>query len=135
MSGNKTIYLILIVILGFVGYNLMTMHDVKTDISKFNQKIEKIQTDIDSISMVNKGIDTKIESINSEITLVDNHIDSLQNNINTIKKETNEKIDNVDTFSFDELTQFFAERYRTRINNGEEGFGGSDKSTNSQTDN
>ena len=46
MKDNK-VYLILIVILGFVGYNMFTMRDIRTNVESFNQKIDSIQNDID----------------------------------------------------------------------------------------
>jgi len=133
-NSNTKIYLILIVILGFVGYNLMVMHDIQTDVAAFDDKIEAIQSDIDSISLANEELDSKIESLHSEIELIDSDIDRVQNNISTIKNQTNEKINNVDVLSFDELVKFFTDRYNERLG-GEEGFGGETTSSDSKTGN
>jgi SMC interacting uncharacterized protein involved in chromosome segregation len=115
MNSNTKIYLILIVILGFVGYNLMVMHDIQTDVAAFDEKIEMIQNDIDSIAVANDELDSKIESLHSEIELIDSDINKVQNNITTIKNKTNEKVNNVDVLTFDELIQFFTDRYKNGL--------------------
>ena len=115
MNGNNKIYLILIVILGFVGYNLMVMHDIQTDVAAFDDKIEAIQSDIDSIALANEELDSKIESLHSEIELIDGDIDRVQGNISLIKNQTDEKVNNVDVLTFDELIQFFSDRYSNRL--------------------
>jgi peptidoglycan hydrolase CwlO-like protein len=114
-NSNTKIYLILIVILGFVGYNLMVMHDIQTDVAAFDEKIEAIQSDIDSIALANEELDSKIESLHSEIELIDGDINRVQSNITTIKNQTNEKVNNVDVLTFDELLQFFSDRYSNRL--------------------
>ena len=128
MNSNTKIYLILIVILGFVGYNLMVMHDIQTDVAAFDEKIEMIQSDIDSIAIANDELDSKIESLHSEIELIDSDINKVQNNITTIKNKTNEKVNNVDVLTFDELIQFFTNRYQ-------KGFGSETKSSDSKDGN
>jgi len=127
-NSNTKIYLILIVILGFVGYNLMVMHDIQTDVAAFDEKIEEIQSDIDSIAVANDELDMKIESLHSEIELIDSDIDKVQNNITTIKNKTNEKVNNVDVLTFNELVKFFTDRYG-------EGLGGETGSSDSKTGN
>lgn len=134
MNSNTKIYLILIVILGFVGYNLMVMHDIQTDVAAFDEKIEEIQSDIDSIAVANDELDLKIESLHSEIELIDSDIDRVQSNITTIKNKTNEKVNNVDVLTFDELVKFFTDRYESQLN-GEERFGSEDRSSDSKTGN
>ena len=127
-NSNTKIYLILIVILGFVGYNLMVMHDIQTDVAAFDDKIEAIQSDIDSIALANEELDSKIESLHSEIELIDSDIDRVQGNISIIKNQTDEKVNNVDVLTFDELIQFFSDRYGERL-------GGETGSSNSETGN
>ena len=127
-NSNTKIYLILIVILGFVGYNLMVMRDIQTDIAAFDEKIEAIQSDIDSIQTANEELDSNIESLHSEIELIDGDIDRVQGNISIIKNQTDEKVNNVDVLTFDELIQFFSDRYRERL-------GGEAGSSDSQTGN
>ena len=125
MNSNTKIYLILIVILGFVGYNLMVMHDIQTDVAAFDEKIEAIHSDIDSIAIANEELDSKIESLHSEIELIDSDIDRVQGNISIIKNQTDEKVSNVDVLTFDELIKFFTDRYG-------EGLGGETGSSDSK---
>jgi prefoldin subunit 5 len=132
---NNKIYLILIVILGFVGYNLMVMHDIQTDVAAFDEKIEAIQSDIDSIAIANDELDSKIESLHSEIELIDGDIDRVQGNISIIKNQTDEKVNSVDVLSFDELVKFFTDRYGENSNNSKAGLGGETGSSDSKTGN
>ena len=134
MNSNTKIYLILIVILGFVGYNLMVMHDIQTDVAAFDAKIEAIQSDIDSIAVANDELDMKIESLHSEIELIDSDIDRVQGNIAIIKNQTDEEVNNVDVLTFDELIKFFTNRYQSQLR-GEEGLGGETGSSDSETGN
>ena len=127
-NSNNKLYLILIIMLGIVGYNLMIMRDIKTNVDEFNSKIDSIQSDIDSIALANDELDSKIESLHSEIELIDGDISRVQNNISNIKQETNEKVNNVDVLTFDELIKFFTDRYS-------DGFGGEAKSSDSKTGN
>ena len=134
-NSNTKIYLILIVILGFVGYNLMVMHDIQTDVAAFDEKIEAIQSDIDSIALANEELDSKIESLHTEIELIDSDIDRVQGNIAIIKNQTNEEVNNVDVLSFDELVRFFTDRYNERLNNSKEGLGSQTGSSDNKTGN
>ena len=134
MNSNTKIYLILIVILGFVGYNLMVMHDIQTDVAAFDAKIEEIQNDIDSIAVANDELDMKIESLHSEIELIDSDIDRVQGNIAIIKNQTDEEVNNVDVLSFDELVKFFTDRYNERLRS-EERLGSKTGSSDSKTGN
>lgn len=127
-SNNNKLYLILVVILGFVGYNLMIMRDIKTNVDEFNSKIDSIQNDIDSIALANEELDSKIESLHSEIELIDGDITRVQKNISNIKQITNEKVNNVDVLTFDELVKFFTDRYSERL-------GGETTSSDSKADN
>jgi len=134
MQSNTKIYLVLIVILGFVGYNLLVMHDIKTDVAKFDNKIDSIQTTIDSISIANEQLDLKIESLHSEIKTIDGDISRVENNISNIKIKTNEKINNVDTFTFNQLVSFFTDRYNDIIKD-EESTDGKTESSDSKSRN
>jgi peptidoglycan hydrolase CwlO-like protein len=115
MNTNTKIYLILIAILVFMGYNLVMMRTIQTDVAAFDAKIDLIQNDIDSIALLNKELDSKIESLHSEMELIDANIGKVHGNIATIKNQTNEKVNNVDVFTFDELVKFFSNRYKGRL--------------------
>jgi septation ring formation regulator EzrA len=114
MKDFKSTFL-LIVIIGLVGYNIFFLKEMKTDVKSYNSKIDSIQVDIDSVVSANKLLDENLKNIHSEITLIDKDINKVQTNIKTIKETTHEKVRNVDNYAIDELYQFFANRYETRI--------------------
>ena len=111
MNSNRNQYLILIVILGIVVFNLYNMRQIKTDVEGFNSKIENIGKEIDSVQTMNKELDGLIESLHSELELIDGDIDRVQNNIYTIRRNTNEKVTRVDSLTLSELQEFFTKRY------------------------
>ena len=111
MNSNRNQYLILIVILGLVVFNLYNMRQIKTDVEGFNSKIENIGKEIDSVQTMNKQLDGLIESLHSELELIDGDIDRVQNNIYTIRRNTNEKVTRVDSLTISELQEFFTKRY------------------------
>ena len=111
MGSSKSQYLILIVILGIVVFNLYNMRQIKTDINGFNEKIENIGKEIDSIQYMNTQLDNLIESLHTEIQLIDGDIDRVQNNIYSIRRNTDEKINSVDKLTISELQEFFTKRY------------------------
>jgi len=108
---DRKFYILIIVVIGLLLYNLYTMNEVKTDIDSYNEKIDNIGKEIDSISIANEELDLKIESLHTEIELIDGDITRVQNNITTIRENTDEKINSVDAFTFSELQKFFADRY------------------------
>ena len=127
MKDFKSTFL-LIVIIGLVGYNIFFLKEMKTDVKSYNSKIDSIQVGIDSVVSANKLLDENLKNIHNEITLIDKDINKVQTNIKTIKETTHEKVRNVDNYAIDELYQFFANRYETRIDS-------TFKSTGSKTSN
>jgi cell division protein FtsB len=127
MKDFKSTFL-LIVIIGLVGYNIFFLKEMKTDVKSYNSKIDSIQVDIDSVVSANKLLDENLKNIHNEIILIDKDINKVQTNIKTIKETTHEKVRNVDNYAIDELYQFFANRYETRIDS-------TFKSTGSKTSN
>jgi len=108
---DKKIYILLLVVVGLMLFNLYTMNQVKTDIDSYNEKIDMIAEEIDSVQELNKELDGSISSLHSEIEMIDGDITRVQNNITTIRKNTDDKINSVDAFTFSELQKFFANRY------------------------
>jgi len=102
----------LLVIIGIlVIFNIFNTNKIKTDIKGYKDKIENLQVKIDSVSSQNKILDGKIGSINTHIEGITDEINHIDNNILVIKQNTNEKINIVDTFTANELEQFFTNRY------------------------
>ena len=120
--------LLLIIIIGLVGYNIFFLKEMKTDVKSYNLKIDSIQRDIDSVVIANKLLDTHLKTIHNEIVLIDKDINTVQTNIKTIKETTNEKVSNVDNYAVHELHQFFTDRYENRLDS-------TSKNSNSKTGN
>lgn len=110
MLQNKQNILILIVLV-LVGYNIFTTNGLKTDIKSYETKIDSLQTKVDSAQIVNNHIDTKIDSVKENVVNITKEIHHIDNNISIIKQQTNEKVNSVDSFTANELEQFFANRY------------------------
>lgn len=110
MLQNKQNILILIVLV-LVGYNIFTTNRIKNDIKSYETKINFLQTKIDSAQIVNTYIDTKIDSVKENVVSITRGIHHIDNNISIIKQQTNEKASSVDSFTSNELEQFFTDRY------------------------
>jgi len=110
MLQNKQNILILIVII-LIGYNIFTTNGLKTDIKSYKTQIDSLQTKVDSAEVVNKNIDIKIDSVKDNVVNITKEIHHIDNNISVIKQQTNEKVNSVDSFTANELEQFFTNRY------------------------
>jgi len=96
-------------------YNVFLNNQIKTDIKKYEGKIDSLQTKVDSVSILNKELDNKINSLHTQMEIIDSDISNVKTNISVIKRKTNEKINSVDQFTFLELEQFFSARYSDQI--------------------
>jgi predicted RNase H-like nuclease (RuvC/YqgF family) len=110
MLQNKQNILILIVI-ALLGYNIFTTNSIRTDVKGYKEKIEALQTKVDSAQAVNEKIDIKIDSVKDNVVNITKEIHHIDNNISIIKQQTNEKVNSVDSFTANELEQFFTNRY------------------------
>lgn len=111
-NGNSSFLLLILICL--LGWSIYSTQQIKTDIEKYNQKIDSIQHNIDSVVLVNKNLDMKVDSIYSEIGLLDTDIETVHTNITNIKTKTNEKVNSVNQFNFSDLTKFFSDRYESK---------------------
>ena len=109
LQNKQNLLLLLIVFL--IGYNLFTTNGLKTDIKSYKNQIEALQTKVDSAQVVNQQIDTKIDSVKDNVVNITKEIHHIDNNISVIKQQTDEKVNSVDTFTANELEQFFTNRY------------------------
>ena len=109
LQNKQNLLLLLIVFL--IGYNLFTTNGLKTDIKSYKNQIEALQTKVDSAQVVNQQIDTKIDSVKDNVVNITKEIHHIDNNILVIKQQTDEKVNSVDTFTANELEQFFTNRY------------------------
>lgn len=107
--------ILIVIVIGMLGYNLFLNNSIQTDIQLYENKISNIQTKIDSVTKLNKKLDNKIETLHTKLELIDTDIVNVQKNIHIIKANTNEKVNSVDSYSFTELERFFATRYYTGL--------------------
>ena len=115
MLQNKQNILLIIVVL-LAGYNIFTTNSIKTDVQGYKKKIEALQVKVDSAHVVNQVIDTKIDSVRQNVVNITKEINHIDNNISIIKQQTNEKINRVDSYTANELEQFFTDRYNESSN-------------------
>jgi chromosome segregation ATPase len=92
-------------------YNIFNTNSIKTDVKGYKEKIEALQTKVDSAQAVNEKIDVKIDSVKDNVVNITKEIHHIDNNISIIKQQTDEKINSVDSFTANELEQFFTNRY------------------------
>jgi hypothetical protein len=102
---------LLVIVAGLIVYSIMIVTTIKTDVGTHYKKINSIQVKIDSANKVNKELDLKIAKIDSNIYVLNEELKGIENNINIIKRRTNEQVASVDTFSYNQLKEFFTKRY------------------------
>lgn len=103
--------ILLLIIAGLLIFNMFTINTVKTDVKKYEDKINSLQVNVDSFAKSNSEINNKITNLNGDVVNITNKIEKVDKTINIIKKNTDEKINRVDSFSINELELFFANRY------------------------
>ncbi len=116
MVNNNKHNIILLVIAGLVIWNVFNTNSIKTDVQGYKDKIESLQVKVDSAQAVNQVIDTKIDSVKENVVNITKEITHIDNNISIIKKQTDEKVNRVDSYTANELEQFFANRYNKGTN-------------------
>ena len=103
--------IVLIIIALLCLYNIFNTNSIKTDVKSYKEKIEALQTKVDSAQAVNEKIDVKIDSVKDNVVNITKEIHHIDNNISIIKQQTDEKINSIDSFTANELEQFFTNRY------------------------
>jgi len=109
LQNKQNILLVLVIVL--IGYNIFTTNSIRTDVKGYKEKIEALQTKVDSAQAVNEKIDIKIDSVKDNVVNITKEIHHIDSNISIIKQQTNEKVNSIDSFTANELEQFFANRY------------------------
>jgi hypothetical protein len=113
MTNVNRIIMVFLIIIGIaVIYNAFTSIKIKTDVEKYENKIDSIQSKVDSVTLVNKVLDDKLSHVDESVATITNEIHHVDNNITVIKEKTNEKVISVDTFTNPQLTGFFSDRYK-----------------------
>jgi peptidoglycan hydrolase CwlO-like protein len=118
MKNNIT-NILLIVVLILLIYIILSHKNIRTDITKYNTKIDSIGNHIDSMINTNKNINGRVLKLDTQINEINTDISDVQKNIIIIKKQTDEKINNVDNYNFSDLNNFFTDRYDSTIKNGD----------------
>ena len=115
MSSKERFLYIAIVFFG--AYYLINMYSSNEDeyINEYNSKIEALESKINSLHSINEELILEIDTLNGQIIKLDQEISKQDSKIVILKKQTNEKVNNVDLYRYDELEQFFTERYRQHI--------------------
>lgn len=111
INKNNIQTILLLIIVGFVVYNFYYSTQIKTNVDEYKNKIETIGVEIDSLNNLNTLLDDKLNIVNTNIVSINTEIESVDDSLKKLKKKTDEKVDSVDDYSFNELEQFFAERY------------------------
>ena len=101
-------------IIFFSVYYLVNMYSSNEEeyIIEYNDKIEALNDKINSLHNVNENLTLKIDTLSNQISVLDQKISKQDSKIVILKKQTDEKVNNVDSYRYDELEQFFTERYR-----------------------
>ena len=100
-------------IIFFSVYYLVSMYSSNEEyITEYNDKIDTLNGKINSLHIVNEDLTLEIGVLTTQISVLDQEISKQDNKIVILKKQTNEKVNNVDSYRYDELEQFFTERYR-----------------------
>ena len=90
----------------------------KLDIKKYEDQINALQSEINELEGVNDSLQLQSVELEKTIARYDVVIDNLKDEVNVIQREAQIKIDAVDNFGDDQLESFFAERYITKDNTG-----------------
>jgi len=127
MSSKERFLYFAIVFFGV--YYLVNMYSSNEEeyVTGYNNKIEALNDKINSLHSVNENLTIEINTLTTQILVLDQEISKQDSKIVILKKQTNEKVNNVDSYRYDELEQFFTERYRQYFD--------SIKKTNSTTSN
>jgi peptidoglycan hydrolase CwlO-like protein len=116
MIRNNSQNILLGIVIILAAWNIFTTNSVKTDVQGYKDKIQALQVQVDSAQAVNNVIDTKIDSVREKVVHITEEINHIDNNITIIKKQTDEKVNRVDSYTANELEQFFADRYNKGTN-------------------
>jgi peptidoglycan hydrolase CwlO-like protein len=105
-------YINVLVIIGVCIFILFFFNKKQDYVEEYNLKIEKLDEKVDSLQDVNNDLSFKIDTLNVQISKLDQELDLKDNSINALRNEVNEKVSNVDSYTDDELQEFFTNRYR-----------------------
>ena len=105
-------YLLFAILGMFVAWMVFGQEPIEVDIKGYETKISNLEKIVDSTYNLNTELTTKIDQMTITLQESDAKIKQLNGRIWTIKKETDEKLNAINSYTDDELTSFFTDRYR-----------------------
>tara|TARA_B110000208_G_C11397854_1_gene294853 strand:+ start:56 stop:442 length:387 start_codon:yes stop_codon:yes gene_type:complete len=105
-------YLLFAILGMFVAWMIFGQEPIEVDIKGYEAKISNLEKVVDSTYNLNTELITKIDQMTITLQESDAKIKQLNGRIWNIKKETDEKLNAINSYTDDELTSFFTERYR-----------------------
>ena len=105
-------YLLFAILGGFVAWMVWGQPEINVDVKAYEDRINKLEMKVDSLHTQNTHLEIKSDSLVDKIASYTSRINNLNFKINVIQKETKAKLDAVNSYSIDELQQFFTDRYR-----------------------
>ena len=105
-------YLLFAILGMFVAWMIFGQEPITVDVKGYETKILNLEKIVDSTYTLNNELTTKIDQMTITLQKSDAKIKQLNGRIWTIKKETDEKLNAINSYTDDELTSFFTDRYR-----------------------
>lgn len=109
---RKIIYYVVVFLLGALGMYFIMKKPIDVDLDPYLQRIEQAENTIDSLERINDSLKVEADSIYNIITLHDKEIKELTEELKDTKQKYEEALDNVQSYTNDELEQFFTNRYK-----------------------
>ncbi len=104
-------YLLFAILGGFVAWMVWGQPEIEVDVKAYEDRINKLEQKVDSLHTKNLHLESESDSLVDRISSYTSRINNLNYRINVIQKETKAKLDAVNNYSFNELQQFFTDRY------------------------
>lgn len=105
-------YLLFAILGGFVAWMVWGQPNIEVDVKAYEDRINKLEQKVDSFHTKNTHLELESDSLIGRIASYTNRINNLNYRINVIQKQTKAKLDSVNSYTTNELQQFFTDRYR-----------------------
>ncbi len=105
-------YLLFAILGGFVAWMVWGQPSIEVDVKAYEDRINKLEQKVDSLHTKNTYLELESDSLIGRIASYTNRINNLNYRINVIQKQTKAKLDSVNSYTTNELQQFFTDRYR-----------------------
>ena len=105
-------YLLFAILGGFVAWMVWGQPNIEVDVKAYEDRINKLEQKVDSLHTKNTHLELESDSLIGRIASYTNRINNLNYRINVIQKQTKAKLDSANSYTTNELQQFFTDRYR-----------------------